>query len=337
MSRKPTGNAASERKSEVGVNHIDSSPVKFKNSSAENLDEFARIHPAVDATLMQLDPGIFCGETAFIDLHDVLLVRRKSNLRYFSMGVAPEHIYFSFPLSAHGAYFRRNFQYGDTAQIAYHSTVGGVSIVPANFEQIWVAVKLDSLGAYLSDEKIQSMVAMFSPDNKIIVSKIHKEIATSFVRKIHVEIGRTPKNKLSSHRYCELIISYLWAYIESSRGEPVAKENSSSYEKIFDRTTRFLYRQAGKRCSLARLSTEVFASKRNIQYAFSQIVNMSPMEFSRLVKLNLLKTELLKLNSGESISPVLGKYHVSNPGRFRHEYFGFFKEYPRETAARNSV
>jgi len=291
---------------------------------------------------MQLEAGVFRGESTLIDMQDVLIINRKSNLKYFSTGSLPNHIIFLFPINNQGPLFNRSVLSGDLTQIVFNgNSTDGVNITPTNCEKILVALKTDSLAKYLSEKEFDIFLEMTNLNKQITVAKLHKDMATSFVSRKYTEIlntrSKAGSNPLLRYQYCNTLIRYLNDYLASIAGKSANVKDSSSYEKILDRAIHFICSENGTLCSLEKISQQIFASKRNIQYAFSTLIDMTPTQFSRLIKLNQIRNEFLKHNENKHpISQVMNQYQISNSGRFRHEYFDFFKEFPKDTIARSA-
>lgn len=328
---------------EVGDNRndaVDTRLVSIESFSASDIEIFGDWHRNLGGTLIQLDPGEFQGDTNIIDLHDVLLVKRKSNLRYFDCGSMPGYINFVFPLNAPGPIFATETQYSEVKQVIFSDQIDTCScaLYPEKFEQILVGIKVDTLRDYLSNEEADIFLSRINSGNQIIVEKRYKEMATQFAHHMYKKLlgsyEDSPDKELSVGQYNRLIILYLYDYISNSSEHTGATGNASNYEKILDRALHFIIHQDGAPLSMERLSSEIFASKRSIQYAFSKLLGMTPMEFSKLSRLNAIKGDLLDRDkNGVAVSHILNKYHITNPGRFRHEYFNFFGEYPRDTIA----
>lgn len=181
---------------------------------------------------------------------------------------------------------------------------------------------------------------MVYSSKQLIVDAREKKTATEFFLQLYtnlIDINEAAQGeKVFDRHNFKLIILYLYEYVERSYRESNKRTGleTSNYERILDRGIRFLYEEGGRSCSLEKLSKEIFASKRSVQYAFSRLIGMPPTQFCKLLRLNFIRNELLSDNEQDlSINALLKKYHISNPSRFKREYSEFFKEHPEFSQA----
>lgn len=318
----------------------DERPIRIDTSLGCDTRSFGDWHRELDGTLLQLDPGVFRGDSHIIDLHDVLLVKRKSNLRYFDCVSMPGFINFVFPLSTPGPTFADESKYSEVKQVVFNDGIDSCScsVYPEKFQSIVAAVKLNTIEDYLNPEEAGIFLSRLNSPEKIVVEKRHKEAAAQFVHQMYKKIiescEMSPNNKVLVGQYSKLIILYLFEYISNSKEKAGTLSSASNYEKILDRALHYIVHQDGAPISMEQLSQEIYASKRSIQYAFSKLVGMTPMEFCKLARLNAIKSDLMDRGGNDVVvSHILHKYHISNSGRFRQEYFNFFGEYPKDTIA----
>jgi len=309
-----------------------------KEFPESNIEEFCNWHESLNMSIVQLDAGVFKSDTCLIDLHDTFLAKNGSNLRYFSTGMMPGYIRFSFPLNVQGPLFTGKSSYCKGKLITYSNEADTCScaVMPEDFQQIIVGIKIDALSNYLSSKEIGSLLDAVNSDNEIVVESYYGEMTTYFMHHIHKKLlgiyKDTPDKKVFVDQYSRLVILYLSEYISNNRKKIEATRDISSYERILGRGLHYMMLEKGVPISLEKLSTGIYSSKRSIQYAFSELINMTQMEFSRLARLSAVRSELFSINgSGETVSDILLKYNINNSGRFRHEYFNFFGEFPKDT------
>lgn len=317
--------------------------VDIKKFPANGIEKTGDWHDAIDMTFVQLDPGVFQSDTCLVDLHDVFIVESKSNLRHFSCGNLPGYIRFTFPLNIQGPFFSKNALYRKGKQIVHSDEENTCScaVIPENFQQLIVGIKIEALSKYLNKEEIYSFINVIRSNEQIYIDGPYNEMATHFVHHIFEKAVRirqeSPDNNLFAGQNSRLIILFLSEYISNHPEEIKSRVNNSSHEKILSRGLDFIIHHAKEAISMERLASEIFASKRNIQYAFSELVDMTPMEFSRIVRLNAIREELLGTDiDSTSVLNILHKFGITNSGRFRHEYYNFFKEYPADTLSRSA-
>lgn len=310
--------------------------IEVADQTTNDIQEFGGWHKDLELTLMQLDPGVFRGETTFIDLHDVFIVNRKSNLRYFAYGGLPGYVCFSFPLDVQEPHYCKKGLYNKYNQIVSNDETDTCSIYPDHFEEIIIGIKIDALNRYLSKAEIDNFLSSTDSDKLMVVHDCLNVMTTHFAKQFYDEILNIYKccinNKVFVGQRCKLIVLFLYQFIANYHKTDELEKKSTSYERILDRGLRYIFCNGGASITLEKLSSGIFASKRSIQYAFSELIGMTPLEFSKLLRLNVIRNDLLTMSQQKmTVAHVLHNYHIKNSGRFRHEYFDFFKEYPRDT------
>jgi len=96
------------------------------------------------------------------------------------------------------------------------------------------------------------------------------------------------------------------------------------------------YMQSGNIPSIVELCTELGVSERTLQYAFKKNMQLTPVAYLRILRLNLARTALLmsppQSNTVSNIATMWGFFHL---GKFSQDYRRMFGERPSETLARH--
>lgn len=297
-----------------------------------------RWHANHHATHMQLEAGVFKSDVCAVDLQDVLLIHEKTNLPFFSADIFPGYVLFLFPLNVEGPYLVNEGLYNDSKQIVLMGDSKNCALVPHNFEQLVVAIRIDALSSYVEQEESELLLNVANSRHQIKVESEYKLTASKFMQEIQKRIIRKQEDVVNSEfkasAYNKLIISFLVEYMHYYQEQDSSSGYSSSHERIIHRGLHFLSSEHHLPITLDRLSSELFMSKRSIQYAFSEIVGKTPREFLKIVKMNKIRNDFLDAVESSNVMPdILHKYGITNPARFKHEYFDFFGEHPKDTIA----
>ena len=305
--------------------------------SAYNLaiEEFCESLQRFDVTVKQLTGGDFKGGSTIVDMGDVSIIRRTSQAKYTSSGCFEGTIAFVFSLKS-PALFVNGYQYDEVTQIASVENVEASAIFPENSDQLMVAIKVSSLSHYLSESEIEEFIEMLRECEKKKVNRNYKEAATQFIFQIFLEVQRLyndPQTLDIAGTYCGMVISYLYNYLIFHKEEDTRK--NSNYERVFQRGLRYIEREPEFSIDMDTLASELYASKRSIQYAFVKVSGLSPMQFIKAAKMHEIRRELLTAKQTSSnLSNILNQYQVKNLGRFSREYYDFFGERPKGTISR---
>ena len=320
----------------------DSSGQKFvsvKKYSKVSLTQFSTLIDGSKLSYVQLEAGVFKGDAVIIDLQDVLIRNRKSNLSYFAAGGFPGYIGFSFPYNLDGRYFfnRSSFRPYRQAVISNHNSHNAV--YPKNFHEICVMMKIDRLQFYLGKLKSNRLLDTIEHCDFLTVKSHERAKVSRLISVYYDEVLKASKdgvdNKQLAQNFNKKVINLLYEYLVKFTLSEQASDYRSKTANILDRSLRFIFDRSGISTNLEELSLEIFSSKRSVQYAFSEYLEFSHADFSRKVRLNAVRNDLIRMNRGsKSVSDVLLEFQILNSGRYRHEYFDFFGEYPLDTANR---
>ena len=87
--------------------------------------------------------------------------------------------------------------------------------------------------------------------------------------------------------------------------------------------------------SVADLCLELGVSRRTLQYAFSEVLNLNPVRFLRALRLNGVRRELVADEAGSArVQDVAARWGFWHLGHFVTDYKAMFGELPSQTARR---
>jgi AraC-like DNA-binding protein len=86
--------------------------------------------------------------------------------------------------------------------------------------------------------------------------------------------------------------------------------------------------------TLDAISGEMGASVRKLQMAFAAVTGLGPNEYGRILRLHMVRRELLRLGPRVTVTDVALRHSFSHLGRFSVYYREFFGETPSETLRR---
>jgi AraC-like DNA-binding protein len=129
----------------------------------------------------------------------------------------------------------------------------------------------------------------------------------------------------------------------------LAEDSSAGHPDPVDRSTRTRLRQAwlareyihanlAEDISVERLCHAVGASRRQLEYAFRTMFDVSPQKFLQQARLNEVRRRLMYgRRRGATVTQVALECGVQHLGRFASAYSAFFGESPRQTLATSSA
>ena len=150
---------------------------------------------------------------------------------------------------------------------------------------------------------IQSIIDRYAEDSVLSVQnsmKIEKEITEAILHLLDTQEAQTP---------------------HFTRSEKIALEIKQK-----------LFKHMDGQMTIASLAKKYTISTKSLQNAFRSLFDLTPNEFTRLLKLNLVHHELVQSNSSNtSVMKIARKWGFAHMGRFSKYYSELFGENPSVT------
>jgi AraC family ethanolamine operon transcriptional activator len=110
---------------------------------------------------------------------------------------------------------------------------------------------------------------------------------------------------------------------------------SATRRDIVDRARAYMRDHAEEALSVPDLCAAVRVSRRALQYAFEDVLQLSPVTYLRLMRLNRVRQVLLT-EPGTPVADAAARWGFWHPSRFAADYRGLFGELPSATRARHA-
>lgn len=123
--------------------------------------------------------------------------------------------------------------------------------------------------------------------------------------------------------------------LESRRAEPPgAAARRTAHQALLHAIQQRLEDPELCPLSIAEMCTQFDVSRRTIQYAFQDVLNVNPIAYLRAVRLNHVRSELRRGESVTAAATQWGFWHLSS---FAHDYRVMFGELPSATARKHAA
>lgn len=142
---------------------------------------------------------------------------------------------------------------------------------------------------------------------------------------------------IASHIHQDIL---LMALLELLQGEQPGTEPPPSYahrKDVVDRVKRYVDEHLDGPVTMEELCQLTHVSRRTLQYSFTTILGISPLQFLRLTRLNRVRRALRAASPPQSVSEIAtywGFWHLS---QFAHDYKQQFGECPSQTLSAKSL
>ncbi len=127
---------------------------------------------------------------------------------------------------------------------------------------------------------------------------------------------------------------------EILREETPNTDRSPSYahrKQVVDRIKAHLDACQSPPVALSELCEIAHVSQRTLQYSFSSILGISPIQFLRLTRLNRVRRRLRTAQAGTTVSQVAADWGFYHLGQFAQDYRQLFGEAPSVTLSRHAA
>lgn len=125
----------------------------------------------------------------------------------------------------------------------------------------------------------------------------------------------------------------LYAYIvslmtECINGEYIQNPPFNKRLAIVKRAIEYIDSSTLLHISIPTILQHTFCSVRSLEYAFNNILGISPKRYLILRRMHLIRKQLLR-NPKYKIKDIVSQYGIVNLGRFAHDFNTLFGEYPK--------
>ncbi|NBI51236.1 helix-turn-helix domain-containing protein [Photobacterium alginatilyticum] len=196
----------------------------------------------------------------------------------------------------------------------------------------------------------------FSIDSKFLAKHLGHDLHSSLIQKS--EIIRSGKTNFNSYQnfkkqlfrnidyslkhsdsLSEMAVLDIQCYIANAirilfiNNKDELKKTKIPYNKrhaIVTRALEYINSNNNIFLSVPDIAEQCYCSIRTLEYAFKQLLSVTPKQYLTIRRMYMIRQELTFKNC-INITQVLNLYGVINQGRFSKDYFKMFGEYPKNT------
>jgi AraC family ethanolamine operon transcriptional activator len=306
-------------------------------SAYTNVDEQARAFDGWSATYTQISGGVFHGSLSTVTLGGVrLLVEELDKVIYQQGSIAPDRQVIAVPLQLEG-HARLCGEKSGRDSLHVFSSVPQFEFYSPD-RHVLVNVEIQS--QHLASDR--SCVAAASLRARALAPVIPLDADTAENLRALLRLAMAASTPASRDRMGEsdererlLERTILSAISEALTVYPdtasAARERPFRHWELVKAVEEKLHDAATCPLSIAELCADLGISRRTVQYAFQQALDLNPVAYLRAVRLNHVRREL---RSGASVTNAATKWGFLHLGDFASDYRRMFGELPSATARR---
>tara|TARA_R110000751_G_C13707237_1_gene474006 strand:- start:33 stop:995 length:963 start_codon:yes stop_codon:yes gene_type:complete len=136
---------------------------------------------------------------------------------------------------------------------------------------------------------------------------------------------------IASHIHQDIL---LMALLELLQAEQPSAELPPSYahrKEVVDRVKRYVDEHMDGPVTMDELCQLTHVSRRTLQYSFTAILGISPLQYLRLTRLNRVRRALRAASPEQSVTEIATYWGFWHLGQFAHDYKQQFGECPSHT------
>jgi len=122
----------------------------------------------------------------------------------------------------------------------------------------------------------------------------------------------------------------LLACLRSGEAVGALPASAASRRRIVARARQHMQAHAHEVIAVPDLCQAIGTSRRALQYAFEEVMQISPVTYLRAMRLNQVRSEL-RQNRAAPVGDVAARWGFWHPSRFANDYRALFGELPSAT------
>jgi AraC family transcriptional regulator, ethanolamine operon transcriptional activator len=304
-------------------------------SAYSSVDEQASAFDGWDARYTQISSGPFNGSLSMVSLGGIRLLVESLDKVIFQQGaIASDRLVIGVPLELEGrARLCGELSERDSlhvfSSLPYFEFYSPDKHILVNVEiraDEMQSAQTSALAQSLRDRRLTPLVPMSSASAENLRLLLRHALAASTAFPAHDDANGS-----------ESIIERAVMYAVSEALTPAAsvlprmREASARYWRLVTAVNERLQEPSTCPLSIAELCVELGMSRRTLQYAFHQALDLNPVAYLRAVRLNHARREL---RCGLSVTSAATKWGFLHFGSFASDYRRMFGELPSATAKR---
>jgi AraC family transcriptional regulator, ethanolamine operon transcriptional activator len=304
-------------------------------SAYTDVDEQARAFDGWSLDYTQISSGIFRGTSSVVSLGGIRLLVEQLDKIILQQGSVPsDRVAVAVPLELEGharmcgEKSNRDFLhvFSSGPEFEFFSpdrhVLVNVEIEPAKLSSDSMRI----LGTSLLDRPLAPLIPMTAEVADNLRALLRQTLAAA--------ARSSPGERADASQRVELLersILYAISEVMSISASEANRGRSTKYWSLVTLVREQLRDPATCPLSIAELCVQMQVSRRTLQYAFQEALNLNPIAYLRAVRLNNVRREL---RLGGTVTPTATRWGFWHLSSFAHDYKVMFGELPSATAKR---
>ncbi|REG83669.1 helix-turn-helix domain-containing protein [Marinomonas pollencensis] len=164
-----------------------------------------------------------------------------------------------------------------------------------------------------------------------IPEKTLREVRFLLARLLSGDKGRAPRRL----QY-DIVMMALLEVLKAETPQPVKIQSYAHRKNVVDCARHFLDHHLDEPVTITQLCDITNVSRRTLQYSFESILDMSPIQYLRISRLNGVRRALINAGHNSAVSEIAVRWGFWHLSQFAKDYRCLFGERPSETLERRA-
>ena len=136
---------------------------------------------------------------------------------------------------------------------------------------------------------------------------------------------------IASHIHQDILLMALLELLQVEQSSAGLPPSYAHRKEVVDRVRRHVDEHLDGPVTMDELCQLTHVSRRTLQYSFTAILGISPLQFLRLTRLNRVRRSLRAASPSQSVTEIATYWGFWHLGQFAHDYKQQFGECPSQT------
>jgi AraC family transcriptional regulator, ethanolamine operon transcriptional activator len=313
----------------------------YRKLSALDVDEHAGNLAKWDQRYDQVSLGSFRGTLSELWMGDMQIFREITTQSVLEQGQAWAGArLFGVPMAMHGSgsFCDRPlqsdsiFSFAPSTEFSLHSPkefdVIGIAVKEEDYQQAAASFADAGSKRLLSDHPAVMCCPSGLAELRLFLDSLFDALDGNSANLSHPMVQKTLRSALMGH-ICDAI--------QSASDMPAPPPSYQARKAVVERARHFVLANRHNTVTIAELCKALNTSRRTMQYCFQEVLNASPVQYLRAIRLNRVRRELRSGNPAvtqvQDVAARWGFWHLSH---FACDYRAMFGELPSDTLRRRA-
>jgi AraC family ethanolamine operon transcriptional activator len=302
---------------------------KLRASQAQDADEHAHNLTGWEQSYDQITPGRFQGSLIELQLPHIQVFRECiSHAVRQSCCVRPAAYWFG--LGDQNNDMRINGRVAGPNQLMVRPGQGEFELVtPANHTIYGIVIQRDALEAAANLLNCQIEWAQLGQAEMI---RVDPAARLACQQTLHNLLAYEPCSVLDQLVGLQAVTETLLTMLDTSQIDSRASKSFERRQSIVAKARDYVLNHRDQAVTVPQLCEQLYVSRRTLQYCFEDVLDLSPMQYLRLIRLNGARRSLREpLSAAVSVRDVAANWGFWHFSQFSSDYRKLFGQCPSES------